>query len=157
MHWLALEGQLGIRLATAERIAERVADHLESIAAIDPRFSQWRPTGMLRHRSVVPATLTWPPDKVELRNWVNECANFESRNGKKQHVGFSIRAVTQENDPFSIDFWLSVDFTDGAWWFFNRVGLTFFARSGNIWTALRHSGQDPIALSRHTLVDLGTI
>jgi hypothetical protein len=157
MNCLALEGQLGIRLATAEGIAERVASYLESVAAVDPLFSRWRPTAMLRHRSIVPATLTWPPDKAELRNWVNECANFESRNGKKQHVGFSIRTVTRENDPFSVDFWLSVDFTEGAWWFFNRVGLTFFAAAGNIWIALQHTGQDPIALSRRALVDLGTI
>ena len=117
-----------------------------------------RPFGLVNGRCRCRrTTLTWPPDKAELRNWVNECANFESRNGKKQHVGFSIRTVTRENDPFSVDFWLSVDFTEGAWWFFNRVGLTFFAAAGNIWIALQHTGQYPIALSRRALVDLGTI
>jgi len=157
MYWLALEGQLGIPLANAEEIGGRGARYLESIAALNPLFSRWRPNAGRRHRSVVPSTLTWPPDQTEISNLVNEGTVFESRKGRKQHVGYFISAVTRETDPYRVDFWLQVDFTEGAWWFSNRVGATFYTRSGDIWMALRRGGHDPVAFARRALLDLGTI
>jgi hypothetical protein len=105
----------------------------------------------------VPATLTWPPDQTELRTWVNESAIFESRSGRKQHVGYNIHVLTQEGDPIRADFWLRVDFTEGAWWFFNRVGVTFFVDREDIWVALHRDEQNPSAFIQRGLLDLGAI
>jgi len=82
MNGLALEGQLGIPFASADAIAERLARHLESIAALNPLYRRWMPSDTRRHRSAVPAILTWPPDPAELHTWVNESAAFESRKGR---------------------------------------------------------------------------
>ena len=94
MKYVALEGQLGTPFANAEAIAERLAHHLESIAALHSPFRRWKPSDTRRHRSAVPATLTWPPDQIELRTWVKESAIFESRSGRKQHVGYDIHVRT---------------------------------------------------------------
>jgi hypothetical protein len=156
MNGLALEGQLGIPFASADAIAERLARYLESIAALDPLYRSWMPSDTRRHRSAVPAILTWPPDQAELRTWINESAAFESRKGRKQRVGYRMRALTPEDDPIRVDFWLTIDFTDSSWWFLNRVGITFFVARGNIWVELHRGGQNPIALARRALLDLGT-
>lgn len=156
MNHLALEGQLGIPFADAEAIAERLARYLESIAALNPLYCRWMPSDTRRHRSVVPGTLTWLPDETELRTWVNESAIFESRSGRKQHVGYNIHLLTPEDDPIRVDFWLTVDFTDSSWWFLNRVGITFFVARGNIWVELHRGGQNPIGFARRALLDLGT-
>jgi hypothetical protein len=50
-----------------------------------------------------------------------------------------------------------VDFTEGAWWFFNRVGVTFFVDREDIWVALHRNGQNPFAFVQRGLLDLGTI
>jgi len=155
MNHLALEGQLAIPFANAEAIAERLARNLEGIAALNPRYCRWMPSGTRRHRSVVPGTLTWPPDQAELHTWINESAAFESRKGRKQRVGYRLRALTPEDDSIRVDFWLTVDFTDSSWWFLNRVGITFFVARGNIWVELHRGGQNPIAFARHALLDLG--
>jgi hypothetical protein len=157
MKYVALEGQLGTPFANAEAVAECLAHHLESIAALHPLFRRWKPSDTRRHRSAVPATLTWPPDQTELRTWVNESAIFESRSGRKQHVGYNIHILTQEGDPIRADFWLRVDFTEGAWWFFNRVGVTFFVDREDIWVALHRDGQNPSAFIQRGLLDLGAI
>jgi hypothetical protein len=157
MKYVALEGQLGTPFANAEAVAECLAHHLESIAALHPLFRRWKPSDTRRHRSAVPATLTWPPDQTELRTWVNESAIFESRSGRKQHVGYNIHVLTQEGDPIRADFWLRVDFTEGAWWFFNRVGVTFFVDREDIWVALHRDEQNPFAFIQRGLLDLGAI
>jgi hypothetical protein len=157
MKYLALEGQLGIPFANAEAIAERLARYFESIAALNPLYRRWMPSDTRRHRSAVPATLTRPPNKAELRTWIDESSIFESRKGRKQHVGYDIHVLMPEGDQIRVDFWLRVDFTEGAWWFFNRVGVTFFVDRGHIWATLHRDGQNPIAFVQHRLLDLGTI
>jgi hypothetical protein len=157
MKYVALEGRLGTPFANAEAIAERLAHHLESIAALHSPFRRWKPSDTRRHRSAVPATLTWPPDQIELRTWVKESAIFESRSGRKQHVGYDIHIRTWESDPIRADFWLRVDFTEGAWWFFNRIGVTFFVDREDIWVALHRDGKNPFAFIQHGLLDLGAI
>jgi hypothetical protein len=156
-NWITVQGQLGTRLANSEAIAERVGHSLQSIATLNPLFNNWAPHDSRRHRSTLPATLTWPPQQAELRVLINEGAIFESRKGRKAHVGYGATLWTPENDSIQVNFWLRVDFTDGAWWFLNRVGITFFVPgANNIWVALQRIGQNPITFSRLALLDLAT-
>lgn len=156
-NYIGLEGQLGTPLADSQAISERLSHCLQGIASLNPLFTNWVPHDTRRHRSALPATLSWPPQQAELCALVNEGAIFESRKGRKAHVGYDVNLWTPKNDPIQANFWLRVDFTDGAWWFLNRTGITFFVpRGGNIWVELQRSGQNPIAFSRQALINLGT-
>jgi hypothetical protein len=53
-----------------------------------------------------------------------ENAVFESREGRKQHVGYSFNASTSYRNPIRADFWLS--WVPSDHWFRSRIGITIF-------------------------------
>jgi hypothetical protein len=152
--FIAITGQFRAPRENAEDIAERIGRYLNSLADIDAQFCRWIRLGT-RSRSVVPAAVTMPPDEAELRTWITEKRVFGSCAGHKQHTGYSIRAMTPETNRICADFWLSVDFSDSAWWWLlNRVGVTFFGEGD------RSTGRNPqsaINFLRRALLDLATI
>jgi hypothetical protein len=156
MPLVAITGQLKLQPGKPENIAERLGRYLESVADFDPQFYRWIRQGTRRHRSAVPAAVTMPPDAAELSSWIAESAKFESRNGRKQHVGYALRVLTPEDNRVRADFWLTVDFTESAWWFLNRVGVTFFQESGGS-RATERNPQDTVGFFRQAILNLATI
>jgi hypothetical protein len=149
----AITGQLRVPLQSAEDIAGRIGRYLESLADIDPQFYRWMRLGK-RSQSTVPAAVTMPPDQTELRAWIAESRIFGPRNGRKQHIGYSVRTMTPEVNRVRADVWLAVDFSESAWWFLNRVGVTFFGDGD------RSTEKNPLGLInflRRALLDLATI
>jgi hypothetical protein len=114
------------------------------LAELDPLFSGWV-RGRMRHRSTVPRLVTLPPDVAELRAWIAENPIFSSQEGRKQHVGCSIRACTPASNPLRADFWLSAVPSDH--WLGNRIGITVF--DGQV-----QSPPNAAALSFETLGDI---
>jgi hypothetical protein len=86
-------GQLKHRPESPDALAARLSSCLTRLAELDPLFGGWVRGGM-RHRSTVPRLVTLPPDAAELRAWIAENPIFSSREGRKQHVGYWIRADT---------------------------------------------------------------
>jgi hypothetical protein len=153
MEFTAITGQLRLRLEDAEDIAERIGRYLESLADIDPQFYRWMRVGM-RSRSAVPAAVTMPPDQAELCIWITENRVFASRNGRKRHIGYSIRTMTPEVNRIRADIRLAVDFSESGWWLLNRVGVTFFGEGD------RSTEKSPLGMInflRRALLDLATI
>jgi hypothetical protein len=149
----AITGQLRLPIENAEVIAGRIGRYLESLADLDPLFYRWTRLGR-RSRSTVPAAVTMPPDEAELRTWIVENRVFASRNGRKQHIGYSIRAMTPQTNCIGADFWLAVDFSESAWWLLNRVGVTFFGEGDS---STKRSPQGTIDFLRRALLNLATI
>jgi hypothetical protein len=126
---IAIVGHLKPGWEDADAIAARLSRVFESLAGVDPMFSRWRRVGTRRHRSALPAFITIPPEQTELRSWIDESAIFGSREGRKKTVGYSIRALTPEQNPVRGDFWLS--FVPEDWWFGHRIGITIFTDAGS--------------------------
>jgi hypothetical protein len=129
---IAIVGHLKPGWEDADAIAARLGRVFESLAEVDPMFSRWRRVGVRRHRSAVPLLITMPPEQAELRCWIDESAIFGSREGRKKAVGYSIRALTTEQNPVCVDFQLS--FIPEDWWFGHRIGITILtdARSPSV-------------------------
>jgi hypothetical protein len=80
----------------------------------------------MRHRSAVPRAVTMPPLVEELRIWLEENPSFESRNRRKELIGYSVAARTpEETEPYA-NFWLYPRAQPRYDWFGNRIGTTFF-------------------------------
>jgi hypothetical protein len=120
---VAIVGQLKPRSENPDGIATRLSICLARLAELDPLFSGWV-RGRMRHRSTVPRLITLPPDVAELHAWIAENAIFSSQEGRKQHVGYSIRACTPSSNPLRADFWLSSAPSDH--WSGHRIGITVF-------------------------------
>jgi len=119
---IAIVGHLTPGWEDTGEIADRLGRFFEGLAEVDPMFSRWVRAGTRRHHSVVPASVTIPPEQTELRTWVDESRIFGSREGRKKTVGYSLRALTPEQNPILADFWLSYEL--GEWWFGRRMGIT---------------------------------
>jgi hypothetical protein len=126
---IAIVGHLKPGWEDAGTIAARLGRLFGSLAGIDPMFSRWRRLGARRHRSAVPAFITIPPEKAELRSWIEEGVVFGSREGHKKTVGYTISARTPAQNPIRADFWLS--FEPEEWWFGHRIGITIFSSAGS--------------------------
>jgi hypothetical protein len=124
---IAIAGHLKQRLESPALVAARLSVCLARLADLDPLFTGWVRGGM-RHRSAVPRVITLPPDEVELRTWIVENAIFESREGRKQHLGYSLNARTSHRNPIRADFWLS--WVPSDHWFRSRIGITIFDGQG---------------------------
>jgi hypothetical protein len=122
---IAIVGHLKPGWEDIGEIADRLARFFESLAGVDPLFSLWVRAGVRRHQSVVRAPVTIPPELPELRSWVDESRLYGSREGRKTTVGYSLRALTPEQNPIRADFWL--DYQPGEWWFGRRMGVTIFS------------------------------
>ncbi len=125
---IAVVGHLKPGREDAGKIAARLGGLFGRLAGIDPMFSHWRRVGVRRHRSSVPAFITLPPERTELRSWIEEGVIFASREGRKKSVGYAIGARTLAQNPVCADFWLS--FEPEEWWFAHRIGITIFSGSG---------------------------
>jgi hypothetical protein len=125
MRPIAIVGHLKTGWEDIGEIANRLGRFFESLAELDPLFSRWVRAGSPRHHSVVPALVTIPPEQTELRSWVDEGRIFGSREGRKKTVGYSLRALTPEQNPIRADFWLNYKLDE--WWFGRRVGITIFS------------------------------
>lgn len=126
---IAIVGHLKPGWEDIGEIADRLGRFFESLAEVDPLFSRWVRAGVRRHHSVVPALVTIPPEQTELRSWVDESRIFGSQEGRKKTVGYSLRALTPEQNPIRADFWL--DYQPGEWWFGRRMGITIFSGSAS--------------------------
>ena len=124
---VAIVGQLKPRLEGSDILAGRLSTSLARLAELDPLFSGWVRGGM-RHRSTVPRLVTLPPDVAELRTWIAENPIFSSREGRKQHVGYWIRADTPGSNPLGAVLRLRVIPSDH--WLGNRIELTVFEGKG---------------------------
>jgi len=152
---IAIVGHLKPGWEDAGTIATRLGQFFASLAEVDPMFSRWKRTGSRRHCSRVPALITMPPERTELRTWIEEGAIFESRDGRKKMAGYSIQTLTPGQNPVRANFWLS--YTPEDWWFGHRIGITMFSGAGS-----PTEFDDPnkhaalIALLRHTLLVTAT-
>jgi hypothetical protein len=154
MGHVAIVGHLKPVPENAETIAGRLARCFEGLAEINPLFSRWVRHGM-RYRSAVPAIVTMPPDEAELRSWIGENAIVESRDGRKQQVGYAIRALTPQENTVRADFWVSSKPSAG-WWFLNRMGITLLGGGGRSPVGEQDSVQRLIALLRAVLLTSAT-
>jgi hypothetical protein len=100
----------------------------KELADGDPMFGGWIRAGSRRHYSAVPAAVTMPPDETELGTWIDENPVFGSREGRKKRVGHWLKAITPEQSPLRVDFWLS--FQPEKWWSAHRMGVTIFSGAG---------------------------
>ncbi len=112
----------------ADTIAARLSGIFERLEGLDVMFSRWRRIGARRHSSGVPAFVTIPPDRTELRSWIEEGLIVGSREGRKKTIGYAIGARTPNENPLCADFRLS--FEPEGWWFVHRIGITIFSGSG---------------------------
>jgi hypothetical protein len=112
----------------ADKITARLARYFERFAELDPSFSCWTRVGTRRHRSAVPLLVTMPPKQTELRLWVEENAVLGARAGRKAIYGYSLRAITAEQNPLRADFQLS--FVPADWWFGHRITTVIFSDAG---------------------------
>jgi Immunity protein 52 len=110
---IAIVGQFRSRPETPDSLAGGLAICLARLAELDPLFEGWI-RGGVRHRSAVPRLITLPPDEGELRTWIAERATFGSRAKRKQHVGYSIGAMTPASNPIYADFSLQSG-SSGNW------------------------------------------
>src|ERR1700719_2423733 len=154
MGHVAIVGHLKPVPENAETIAGRLARHFEGLAEINPLFSRSVRHGM-RYRSAVPAIVTMPPDEAALRSWIGENAIVESRDGRKQQVGYAIRALTPQENTVRADFWVSSKPSAG-WWFLNRMGITLLGGGGRSPVGEQDSVQRLIALFRAVLLTSAT-
>jgi hypothetical protein len=123
--YIDITGRWRPREESTKELAGRLAHWLAGIAVLDPRFTRWQRGGM-RHRSVVPRAVTLPPGAEELHLWLDENPSFESRNGRKERVGYSINARTPEETAPYANIWLTARTPLRDDWFGNRIGITFF-------------------------------
>jgi hypothetical protein len=122
---IAIVGHLKPGWEDIGEIADRLGRFFESLAEVDPLFRHWMRAGVTRHQSVVPALVTIPPEQTELRAWVDESRVYGSREGRKATVGYSLRALTPEQNPIRADFWPG--YQPGDWWFSRRLAVTIFS------------------------------
>jgi hypothetical protein len=118
---VAIVGQLKPRWEDSNALAARLSICLARLSELDPLFTGWVRGGM-RHRSAVPRLVTLPPNVAELRTWIGENPIFSSREGYKQHVGYSLRGTTPASSLIRADFWLSS--IPSGHWLGNRIGVT---------------------------------
>jgi hypothetical protein len=86
---------------------------------------------------------------------VGENAIVESRDGRKQQVGYAIRALTPQENTVRADFWVSSKPSAG-WWFLNRMGITLLGGGGRSPVGEQDSVQRLIALLRAVLLTSAT-
>lgn len=115
---IAVVGHLPSQPETEDASAVRLAHCLRGLEAINPLFSSWIRCGK-RHRSTVPRIVTSPPDEAELRAWICEGTEFESRDGRKHKIGYAIEALTPKDKPVRAHFWVSSE--PAPWWLLNRL------------------------------------
>jgi hypothetical protein len=123
--YIDVTGRWKSRPEGSDALGGRLARWFASLADIDPLFSHWIRGGM-RHRSVVPQIVTLPPDVTQFRDWIAENPVFETREGRKQQVGYSINAMTRRTDPIRANLWLSASGKQSPDRFDNRIGITLF-------------------------------
>jgi hypothetical protein len=138
---------------TEDASAVRLAHCLRGLEAINPLFSSWIRCGK-RHRSTVPRIVTSPPDEAELRAWICEGTEFESRDGRKHKIGYAIEALTPKDKPVRAHFWVSSE--PAPWWLLNRLGLTIFAGTGYAALADPRNSENLTALLRGALLTVAT-
>jgi hypothetical protein len=126
---IGIVGNLKPGWEDADTIAARLSRFFASLAEVDPLFSGWTRVGSSRHRSGVPLPITLPPKQTELRLWIEENVVFGARNGRKATNGYSVRALTPEQNPLRADFWLN--FAPDDWWFGHQIGTTIFSGAGS--------------------------
>jgi len=152
---IGIVGHLKPGWEDADIIAARLSRLFSSLAEVDPLFSGWTRADSNRHRSGVPLLISLPPNPTELRLWIEENAVWGARDGRKATIGYSVRALTPEQNPLRADFWLS--FVPDDWWFSHRIGTTIFSGAGSPSAIDNPSNHRAfIALLRRVLLILAT-
>lgn len=144
---IGIVGHLKPEWDDPDTIAARLSRVLQGLAELGPTFNDWVRIGNRRHCSSVPALISMPPKRTELRTWIEESAVFGSREGRKKTVGYSVRAMTPDHNPLYADFWLN--FVPEQSWFGHRVGITILSGVGS---PPVEDNQALITLLRHALL-----
>jgi hypothetical protein len=121
---IAIIGNLKPRAESTKATAVRLALFFEQLAKLDLLSCRWTRFNLQHRRSDLPAIIAMPPNEDELRSWIEENATFETPDGRKDQVGFEIRALTADDGAIRADFWVRME--PATWWFLNRTGITLF-------------------------------
>lgn len=145
MPYIDISGRWKPRLENPDAVAGRLAYLLVGLSRIDPLFSGWTRGGM-RHRSVVPRLVTSPPKAAELADWLAENPVFESRQGRKKNIGYTIHAETPRDKPIHVSLWLNANLTQSPECIANQIAINLFATGDGL--------KNSITLVRYALVTL---
>lgn len=123
--YIHVAGRWKARTESPDAIAGRLALWLSRLQHIDAGMKGWSRYGM-RHPSVVPAMVTMPPDRAELRDWIAENPVFATREGRKATIAHAIDAGTPDDTANHRSFSLQSGDEEFPVWLRNRVGVTWF-------------------------------